>query len=796
MEKHHGLNLQEVEEKKKTFGKNEIIVKKRYSAVSIIASQFFTFINAVLLTASFFAFIINDTLDAFFILAIILINAIFGFFQEYRAEKSLEKLKTYTSARSRVIRDGKETQVSTKDLVPGDLVVLSEGDRIPSDGKLTESHHVEIDESILTGESLPVFKDSGDSLFLGTLVTKGRGYFSVTEIGMKTKFGQIAESLATVTADKTPLQKQLKTLGKVISILAIGISLFLIPLGLMQGETLLPLLLLAVSIGIAAIPEGLPAVITIALALGTSRMAKQKAIVRKMPSIETLGAMQIVLVDKTGTLTQNTMRVKEVWTKNNTHKDLLKYACVLGNTASLIVKTESSAKEKPTDWDIVGDRTDGALLLWVKEQDPAIDEDLQKGKVIDEHVFDARTKTITTVFEKQGKRYVFVRGAPEAVLAKSKASAKEKKHIQSIIDKNAENGLRVIGFGSKIEMHDNLMNRDHLEENLTFLGIACLYDPPRKEAKDALIEAKKAGIKVLMVTGDNELTALAIAKEIGLIEKDEDVITGEEFEKLTDDQLYSIIEKTRIFARTRPEDKLRIVTLLKRQGYIVGVTGDGVNDALALKKADVGVAMGETGTDVAKEASDIVLADDNFATLVHAIEEGRTIYHNIVKAITYLLSGNLAEISLVFGASILGLPAPLVPTQILWMNLVTDGLPALALASDTKHPDILKQAPRDPKIPILTQKRMGIIAIIGFGIAIFLLVAYQILLSFQNEAVSKTIIFNALIFLHLMIVFVVRGQSPLRANKFLYISIILTLLVQALITTTPFFQNIFHLGLR
>lgn len=781
-----GLTQKKAEELIQTFGRNEIVTKKPFSPLLLFLSQFPSFINTLLAAAALFSFVIKDALDGIIILAILLLNGIFGFIQEYRAEKSLEKLKNLVKPVSRVLRDEKEREIETELLVPGDVVVLSEGDRIPADGALTLGRHLEVDESILTGESLPVAKKQNDLLLKGTLVVKGKGYLLIEKTGMNTQFGQIAQSLSEVEADKTPLQKQLDSLGKMISVFAITAAFLLIPIGMLQEKAIAPIILLAISIAIAAVPEGLPAVVTIALAIGTNRMAKKHAIVRKIPSVETLGTIQIILMDKTGTLTQNSMRVKKVWLRENKFQTDMMRACVLGNTASLVEKTEG--------FDIVGDKTDGALLLWAKEKVKDLGLFQDDGEIVDEYVFDPETKTITTVFRQDSKNYVYVRGAPETILKKSKLSETEKRAIASRFEAMAKEGLRVIGFGSKIEKQDVKKTREQLEKDLEFLGFVGIYDPPRKEAKQAVLEAKKAGIKPIMVTGDNELTALAIAKEIGLIEKDEDVVTGEELKKIRDEELEKLILKTRIFARTRPEDKLRLVSLFKKKGFIVGVTGDGVNDALALKRADVGVAMGETGTDVAKEAADIVLTDDNFATLVHAVEEGRVIYNNILKAITYLLSGNLAELSLVFAAAVLGMPPPLLPTQILWINLVTDGIPAIALASDTKDPDVLTHAPRNPKTPILTKSRMLFITIVGFGLAGFLLIIFSLLLRTQTEIFSRTITFNLLIFLHLMIAFLVRGQSLFRANKLLILGVLFTLFLQALISTVPFFQTIFHLG--
>lgn len=783
----HGLTTTEATSRLATIGRNIIEQKRSFIGLKIFLSQFPTFINLILLLAAVFFFLTHDQIDGIFILTIIFLNGLFGFAQEYKAEKSLEKLKTYTQSIIRVLRDGHEQELSSSEIVPGDSVILEEGSRIPADGKLYHGHSVEVDESILTGESLPVAKKEGDLLFSGTLLTRGKGVLVVEQTGMHTRFGQIAQSLASIQQEKTPLQKNLATLGRIISLIALIIALLLLPLGALQGKELLPILLIAMSIGIAAIPEGLPAVITIALAIGTNRMAKRNAIVRQMPAIETLGATQIILTDKTGTLTENSMRVKKFYLKEESFFTRLVQACVLGNTASLIQKGKGV--------DIVGDKTDGSLLVWVNEHHRSIEEIIHLGKIVDEHVFDVARKTITTVWEYEKKKHVFVRGAPEVILDHALLSQKEKEHAISLYESYAKEGLRVIAFGAKTERFDGKKPREELEDKLTFLGFVGIYDPPRQEAKKAIADATKAGIKVMMVTGDNEFTALAIGREIGIISPDEDVITGQELAKLSDEQLIPILKRVRIFARSQPEDKLRLVTLLRRQGFIVGVTGDGVNDALALKRADVGIAMGLSGTDVAKEASDIILVDDNFATLMKAVEEGRTVYRNIVKAVIYLITGNLSEISLVFFGSLFGLPTTLLPTQILWINLATDGLPALALATDTKDPAILSNKPRDPRMPILTKERILKIMFLGGSMAGILLIIYALLLQQMNEAKARTILFNLLILFHIPLAYVIRGQSLLRINKFLLLSSIVTVILQIIITTTPFFQKIFELQL-
>ena len=783
-----GLTSQEAGEKLLQFGKNEIETKKNYSGLSIFLSQFPTFINGILFAGGLFSFLIGNLVDAFFIASILILSAVFGFFQEYNAEKSLEKLKSYIKPLSRVIRNGKEIEIPSSEIVPGDIVLLNEGEHIPADGKIILSRHLEIDESVLTGESIPVAKIDTDSAFSGTLVSKGRGHLLVENTGMNTRFGKIAGTLSAIETDKTPLQKNLSVLGKIISLVAIIIAFSLIPIGLSQNRNFFDLILLSVSAAVSAIPEGLPAVITIALAMGTKRMARKNAIVRKMSAVETLGAVQVILSDKTGTLTKNEMTVKEFFLNKKGHMDFLLKACVIGNTASLIQKGEQGKFEA------IGDKTDGALLVWTKSKVESLNLLTDGGKVIDEFVFDPETKLITSIWEENNKRYVFVRGAPEKILEKSTLEPKEREKIEKEFETFAKKGFRVIGFGFKNQEDKQVKERRHLETNIEFLGFVGIYDPPRDEAIEAIKNAKEAGIKTIMVTGDNELTALTIAKEIGLIEKDEDVITGDELDKMSDEDLEKIILKTSVFARTRPEDKLRLVTVFKKMGYVVGVTGDGVNDALALKKADVGIAMGLTGTDVAKEASDIVLADDNYSTLIKAVLEGRTIYNNILKSITYLLTSNLSEISLIFFAALLNMPNPLIPTQILWVNLVTDGLPALALASDNRNRSILKEKPRDPKQQILTGKRLGFITTVGFSLSALLLIIFSFLLQNESETFSRTIIFNLLIFSHMTLAFLVRGGSIFKFNKTLFATVFITIILQIIITTVPFFQNIFKLG--
>ena len=782
----NGLTQHEAGERLRKFGKNSVTTESNFSARKLFFSQFPNIINAILFVAGIASLFLKDLIDAFFIFAIIIINGCFGFAQEYRAQKELEKLKSYTAPETLVLRDGKETILLAEMLVPDDVVIISEGDRIPADGILLDGTDLEIDESVLTGESLSVAKKKSEMLFLGTLVLKGNGLMQVTKTGMLTKFGTIASTLGTIKTEKAPLQKNLDQLGKMLSYAAIGIGIFIIPIGLSSGQAIIPLILVSASIAIAAIPESLPAVVTIAFAVGANRMAKSHAIVRKMSAIETLGSVQIILSDKTGTITQNAMRVKKYWLADKKDLPTLVTACLVGNTASLIEKGDEK------EYEIVGDKTDGALLLWANGQKtfkhiPINENDVQ------EHALDPETKTITTVWKNTHGTYAFVRGAPERILAASKLTSKKQDEIEKIYENFAKEELRIIAFGIKKLSPTGKHTGEKLEENVTFLGLIAVYDPPRKEVAEAVQKSRAAGIQAIMVTGDNEFTAVSLAKEVGLITQDEDVITGEKLDKMTDEEIGKIIFKTRIFARTTPEQKLRLVTVLKQLGIIVGVTGDGVNDSLALKRADVGIAMGEGGTDVAKEAADIVLTDNNFATLITAIEEGRVIYKNILNATMYLISGNLAEISLVFFATLFHLPFVLLPTQILWMNLVTDSLPAIALATGNKAGGELFKKPRDPQGSLLDRDRILLIILIGLSIATVLLGIFTYLLTRVPETVARTVVFDLMIFFHMGIVIAFGWQSIKKGHVFIIFSVLLIIFLQLLITFTPFFQNIFHL---
>lgn len=781
-----GLSTQEAIKRLRSSQKNIVSYNSQFSLLTLFISQFPTLINGILLLAALLSFFLRNIVDAVFILSVLLLNGIFSFVQEYKAEKALQALKELSQPTCRVIRDKKIQEIPIDEVVLDDILLLEDGDSIPADGIIVSETQIDVDESLLTGESIPVVKKYKDILFRGTFISRGKTYLRVTAIGNATRFGKIAKTLADIRYDSTPLQNQITHTTKILSLIAIGLAALLLPIGALHHDNLFPLILLAVSIAVAAIPESLPGIVTISLAIGAFKMARKKAIVRKMAAIETLGSMQIVLLDKTGTLTQNTMRVREVYIPDKKNTQLFTKSCVIGNTSAIDYQNHRQV--------IIGDKTDGALLLWARQHALNIDALKNTGKTLDEFTFDPVSKTITTLWQEKRKTYVFVRGAPEEILQRSTLTKAEKEKAMKIFREYAQHGLRVIACGYKIEPAHDGKSRKALENHLEFLGFAGLFDPPRPEAAKAVAQAKKAGLRLVMVTGDNELTAAAIAKSVGMIGENAKVMLGEDLQALSDTQLEEIAPTVAIFARTRPEDKLRLTQTYRKLGYLVGVTGDGVNDALALKQADVGVAMGNKGTDVAKEASDMILTNDNFATLIHAITEGRIVYENLKKTLTYLISGNLSELLLIGIATTLGAPTPLLPTHILWMNLVTDVFPAIALAADRGQEGVLQSPPRPSTEPLISLPRWLVIGAIGISLSTAAFFLYGLLLGFLPLKTARTITFGLFITSHMLLAFFVRGRRAFSPNTFLFVSVLLTLAAQLAISTIPFFQDIFQLG--
>lgn len=770
MDEKKGLASHQVREALRRFGPNVLPQKKGSSALKIFISQLKNPFSLVLIIAAAISFLVGDKIDSILITAILLLNTALGFWQEYRASKELEALKSFEVLRSRVVRDGLEVELPSSEIVPGDLVILEAGDKIPSDGKAIEVYSLQVNESILSGESLPVVKTTKhgeNQIFMGTTVVFGRARFIVEKTGISTGFGSIAQTLTEVKEEKTPLEKALSGFIKGVSIAVLAVTGSILTLRLLQGFDFVETLLTSTALLVAAVPEGLPAVVTVVLALGVRRMYKRKALVRKMASVESLGAATLILSDKTGTLTKNEMRVQSVKSVKGKDDDLLKCA-VLCNSASLVMK------ENHGGFDILGDITEGALLIWAKDQD--IDYDLlrSEGKLLEEIPFSLESRKMTVVWQYRGKKATYVKGAPEVIFKEVKLTEKELEKWDKEYQKMASRGLRVLGFA----------------KNKAFLGLIGIADEVRVEAKEAVRVAKEAGIKVVMVTGDNELTAKEVAKKVGILSEGDEVLTGTQLDNLTDEELKNRAANIKVFARIAPEEKLRIVKIYQSLGEVVAVTGDGVNDALALKQSQVGVSMGKTGSDVAKEASDIILLDDNFATLVSAIEQGRVIYANILKVIKFLLTGNFSEVLLIGMASFLFHPSPLTPVQILWINFVTDGLPALSLGFDAPSSHIMKLPPRAGN-NILDNSMIRYIAAVGFLIAFVCLIVFWFVHDYFGLQKARAATFTTMVILQMALPFIIRRHHSIASNRKLLASVLLLLTLQLLILVHPPLSRLF-----
>lgn len=766
-------------------GYNELPKKGSVSVFNIFLSQLKNPFTFVLIIAIFLSFIVGDIVDGILIGAILVLNIALGFWQEYKASKELEALKSFEVLNSRVIRDGKEVKISSIEIVPEDVVILESGDRIPADGEILESYSLQVNESILTGESLPVMKNKDDNnLYFGTSVLTGRCRFKVLQTGVKTRFGKIAQTLSEVQDEKTPLEKSLSKLITNTSVLVVIISILVFIVRYSQGFKLSESILTSIALMVAAIPEGLPAVVTIVLAVGVRKMYQRKALVRKMVAVESLGEATVILSDKTGTLTKNEMRVQSIKTteigeKNNT---LLKCA-VLCNSANLVLKESSkeiarlSTLATSDSYDILGDTTEGALLLWANDKGEDIELLRGEGKLVEEIPFSLQTRKMSVFWEheKDGK-VLYTKGAPEVIFKEVDLSEKDLIFYDKQYQEMAKKGLRVLGFSKDKE----------------FLGLIGIADQIREEAKDAIKIAFQAGIKVVMVTGDNDLTAKAIAEDLGLIKEGEEILTGSQLSLLSDEQLIDRIGKIKIFARIAPEDKLRLVRVYQKMGEVVAVTGDGVNDSLALKQAQVGVTMGIIGSDVAKEAADIILLDDNFATLISATEQGRVIYNNILKVVKFLLTSNLSEILLISIASFLALPAPLLPTQILWINFISDGFPALALGFDNPSSNIMKLPPRQGN-NILGNGMIKYILIGGISIALICLLSFLFVYKNFGINIARAFAFTLLVVLQMVLPFIIRRHHSITSNKKLLFSVILVFIMQALILIIPALRSIFKI---
>jgi Ca2+-transporting ATPase len=711
-----GLTAPEVQRRLATYGPNSLTQGKQRSALGMFLAQFKDFMILVLLVAAGISGLIGEVGDTLAIVAILVLNAIIGFVQEFRAERAMEALRAMAAPTATAVRDGKTGIVPAADIVPGDIVLLEAGSIMPADLRLIESTHLRVDESALTGESVPVEKmgnalaaaelplgDRTNMAYKGTIVTYGRGHGVVVATGMSTEFGKIAALLQATDDVKTPLQRRLAHLGRRLAIVALMICAVIFVVGLLRGESPVFMFLTAVSLAVAAIPEALPAVVTISLALGARAMIRKNALIRKLPAVETLGSVTYICTDKTGTLTLNRMRV-EAWYCDGA---LTQQAGTIGAWGDLLrAMALCSDTRVEAGGRIVGDPTEAALATAAHQAGIARDSLERDWPRVAEIPFDAERRCMTTLHtDPDGGVVAYTKGAVEALLERSVqmatssgANRVDPDEISAVVERMAADGHRVMAFGMRRwpRLPEEVV-APNVESALTLLGLVGLMDPPRDEARNAVALCQAAGIVPVMITGDHPVTAGAIARRLGILTKGEATLTGTELSALSPEALQQQVEHIRVYARVAPEQKLNIVTALQRHGDIVAMTGDGVNDAPALRQADIGVAMGITGTDVAKEASAMILLDDNFATIVQAIREGRRIYDNIRRFVKYSVTTNSGEVWTMFLAPLLGLPIPLLPIQILWINLVTDGLPGLALAAEPEESGLMSRPPRPPQ---------------------------------------------------------------------------------------------------
>ena len=795
-----GLSSDEVEKRLAEYGENRLTAKAKKSLLTLFVEQFKSFMVLILLVAAAVSGVMGvlhneGLLDTYIILGILIVNAIIGVVQERKAESSLEALNKMSSPHSKVFRNGEVAEISAVEIVPGDIVVLDTGDIVPADLRLTEIANLKIQESSLTGESVPVLKntkqlESDEDIPLGDrenmafstgMVTYGRGRGIVVATAMNTEVGKIADMLQHTESTETPMKQRLEQLGKVLGYAALAICALIFVVGILYGNPVLDMFMMAVSLAVAAIPEGLQVISTVVLAMGVQRLAKQNAIVRTLPSVESLGSATVICSDKTGTLTQNKMTVVEGWTSNGNidfklmeqqlqkEEETLLTASLLCTDAHLMILDDGTTENSgdPTETAIV----DVALKLGINKNEVE-----KKYSRVEEVPFDSERKRMATINKHpNGKLFVNVKGGLDEVLSVCSHILIDGEEMRELTDEDvetineqnnqmAQNALRVLAVAKKeIDSIPGQVTDESLEKGLTFVGMLGMIDPARPEVIDAVKKCRTAGIRPVMITGDHKITAVAIAEEIGLFNEGDKALTGSDLEKISDEELYRDVHKYSVYARVAPEHKVRIVKAWQSHGEVVSMTGDGVNDAPALKQADIGTAMGIVGTEVAKDASDVILTDDNFATIVLAIEEGRRIYDNILKSIQFLLSSNVGEVLLIFIASIFNLGNPLLPIHILWINLVTDSLPALALSVDPAEKDIMTRKPRNTQEGFFTKGMTWRIAYQGVTVGLISLVAYLLGYHDGGQVLGQTMAFAVLAFAQL---FHVRNLHSIRRSSF------------------------------
>lgn len=838
-----GLSTKEVKNRLHKFGYNELQEAEKPNMFLLFLAQFKDFMVLVLLAATLISGLLGEYIDAIAIIAIIIINGFLGFFQERKAEKSLDALKELSAPQVMVKRDGNWIKIPSAELVVGDVVKFTSGDRISADIRILNASSLEIEESALTGESLPVQKstspisgqdvglgDQENMAFMGTMVTRGSGVGVVVGTGMNTAMGQIADLLQSAEVMVTPLQRKLEQLGKILITVALFLTAIVVLLGVLQGHDVYSMFLAGVSLAVAAIPEGLPAIVTVALSLGVQRMIKNNAIVRKLPAVETLGCASVICSDKTGTMTQNKMTVTHLWSGGETWtvsgtgyepdgrfyngeeaiqpKDVKSLHQLL--TFGLLCNN-AEIKQKKKDYVLDGDPTEGALVVSAMKAGLTRSLLQQQFTIEKEFPFDSTRKMMSVIVrDSNGKRFVVSKGAPDVLIQNSESilwdqkqqflSSRLKEEVEDAISNLGEQALRTIAVAFKaLGPSETVYNEIDAEKGLIFIGLQGMIDPPRPEVKLAVKECKEAGIRTVMITGDHIITAKAIAEQLGILPPGGKVVQGSELANMSVEELEDIVEDVYVFARVSPEHKLKIVKALQNNGHIVAMTGDGVNDAPAIKASDIGIAMGITGTDVAKEASSLVLLDDNFATIKAAIKEGRNIYENIRKFIRYLLASNVGEILVMLFAMLLALPLPLVPIQILWVNLVTDGLPAMALGLDQAEGDVMKRAPRNPREGVFARGLAWKIVSRGFLIGGVTIAAFMIVYTNDpsNLMYAQTIAFATLVMAQLIHVFDCRSdrsifhRNPFE-NIYLVVAVISSILLMLVVIYYPPLQPVFH----
>lgn len=827
-----GLSSEEVENRRNKHGPNKLEEQKKESLFIRFIKQFQDFMIIILLVAAVVSAGIsyfqgeNDYIDSIIIVAIVVLNAIMGLVQEAKAEKSLEALKNMAAPVAKVKRDGRIVTVKGTEVVPGDIVLLEAGNFVPADCRLIKSSNLKVEESSLTGETVPVEKNAdvlldektpiGDTLnmaFATTIVVNGHAEAIVTDIGMNTKVGQIAKMIITNESPETPLQKKLGEVGKTLGMGCLAICAFIFLIGVLKKIEPIEMFMTSVGLAVAAIPEGLPAIVTIMLSIGVTKMARKNSIVRKLPAVETLGSSSVICSDKTGTLTQNKMTVTKVMDIKGESLDLQKnFALELGTMCTDVEED-------------IGEATELAIVNAAKEQGKYKEKLYQKYNRINDIPFDSNRKMMSTIhkinsFEdnstisqiikgKENQFLVVTKGAPDVLLKHCKKYLQNGdeftlndiilEKIEKINSSMAEDALRVIAVAySVIPRLPINIDSQHIEENLTLVGLLGMIDPPREGVKEAVTTCKKAGIKTVMITGDHIVTAKAIAKELGILKKNDLAMTGKELDEISQKELERNISKYSVFARVSPEHKVRIVEAFQKTGAVVAMTGDGVNDAPALKKADIGIAMGENGTDVAKNASDMILTDDNFVTIVEAVKQGRNIFENIKKAVHFLLATNIGEIVTIFMGLLLGVKAPLLAIQLLWINLVTDSLPAIAIGLEPAEKDIMNKKPRESKKSIFSDGLWGKILVEGTMLGMLTLLAFSIGNSMYGVEVGRTMAFVAIGMLELVHSFNIKSDESIFKvgifeNKYLIGAFVLGTILTVTVVMVPMFASIFKL---